>query len=398
MLQTIEYCTNALSASFTGLGLFASLGNHDFYPTDQANVSMPLYASVAQLWLASGFLPQDQVELFGQGGYYAKRLNAQYDVLSLNTILWYAANKAALSLGPDPVGQFAWLQKALKELRSARRRALIIGHVPPGFWETDGQHYHDAFNEKFLSIVEEYHDVIGAMFYGHEHSDNIRLLASASSDSVVPVPIYLAPAVTPWTFDLTSAYPPTNNPSIRVYHAPLDGNATVSHYSQVYAPLEEANAVGELSWKVLYDSLGAYGTSDLSRVALAIATESTATGATLAAQNSSGSSGDIETAYGKTFARYWSYNLAGVYPVSGNGTRPCDLACFGLNLCAMAALRSAQHDTCLKDPQGFVKKIFTARQAKARRRDYLIGIGTIIAINSSKGQGTKSNPAKRMKR
>lgn len=70
------------------------------------------------------------------------------------------------------------------------------------------------FNDKYLSLLSNYSDVIHIQLYGHHHTDTFKIIRDDIGD---PVGFgLLAPAVTPWRSTLA---PETgaNNPGIRLF-------------------------------------------------------------------------------------------------------------------------------------------------------------------------------------
>jgi len=57
-------------------------------------------------------------------------------------------------------------------------QVLIVGHVPPGvFGRGSGVSWmRPAFNERFVGLLRQYHSVIVAAIFGHEHTDAFRVV------------------------------------------------------------------------------------------------------------------------------------------------------------------------------------------------------------------------------
>ena len=57
-------------------------------------------------------------------------------------------------------------------------QVLLSGHVPPGY-EPKGSSinwYHPAFNQRFLSLIQQYSGIIVGLIFGHEHKDNLHIV------------------------------------------------------------------------------------------------------------------------------------------------------------------------------------------------------------------------------
>lgn len=385
-LSAIAFCTNAIADALGSRSdnLVAAIGNHDFFPSDQAQGSMQLYKEISALWSSRGFLRTDAERAdFETGGYYARTMTTSpIKVISLNTILWYLENKAVNpSAHPDPAGQFAWLEMQLSTTHAqGRYKVYVIGHVPPGWWESGGDpHLHPEYNDRLVGILARYHanGLIKGCFFGHEHSDTFRLISqpppppppSAPTSTTTPLPtaalgvIFLAPAVTPWTFERTGATPPANNPGIRTYRAQFDG--TVENFAQSMAVLSEANEINETRWFQEYSSVDAYNST--------VENPGVGWGQALLRLAEGGNTS-------VAFQRYWSHYLVSMY---APGVRPCDLDCFTNNICAQAALIQAHRALCLADPLAFVKSLVQREgpsPALARKPMGAIIVGSMFAV------------------
>ena len=125
----------------------------------------------------------------------------------------------------DPLGQFEWLEDALKNARKGNKTVLLFAHIPPGKFERFYQYFSEesqqgypwlkpSYNEKLLEILIAYSDIIPIQLYGHHHTDTFKLIKDKNG-KVVSVGL-LAPAVTPW---ISTLAPETggNNPSLRLF-------------------------------------------------------------------------------------------------------------------------------------------------------------------------------------
>lgn len=56
-------------------------------------------------------------------------------------------------------------------------QVLISAHVPYGVGALgDYVHMYQPYNERFLTLVKEYSDIIMGSFFGHEHNDAYKLV------------------------------------------------------------------------------------------------------------------------------------------------------------------------------------------------------------------------------
>ncbi|RUS80810.1 hypothetical protein EGW08_011431, partial [Elysia chlorotica] len=180
-LKIIKNVTDLLEESLPGIPVYASLGNHDFYPSDQAEGNeSEIYREVGGMW-EDWISSQGQVDRFEKGGFYAKTLDAapKVRVLALNTNLYFTSNDKTAEMA-DPGGQFAWLEQQLKDARSNGHKVIITGHVPPAPL-TRGlvNWFYAAHKTRLVNILLDYSDVIAATHFGHDHQDGFKIIQNS---------------------------------------------------------------------------------------------------------------------------------------------------------------------------------------------------------------------------
>jgi len=76
----------------------------------------------------------------------------------------------------DPCFQFEWLKKVLTQARASNEQIMILGHVPPGYFEraVNMTWFYPYFNKIYHSIVRENCDIIVGQVFAHQHSDSVR--------------------------------------------------------------------------------------------------------------------------------------------------------------------------------------------------------------------------------
>ena len=114
------------------------------------------------------FIKEEQAQKdFGFCGYYKKHMpKLNMDILALNTNLYYRTKNTEL----DPCGQFTWLSSQLQDAEKYKRKVLITGHVPPGFYErtnigpffdqidhTQPEHQGDMKNQYYADVSNNRH-------------------------------------------------------------------------------------------------------------------------------------------------------------------------------------------------------------------------------------------------
>jgi len=112
---------------------FVALGNHDSYPNDQWDFAAKHTYQPEQgvRDLLSKWVPADQMDLYQEHGYYAKRipeLNAR--LLSINTGSCDFHNDFIWGAGSDANQQIDFLRENLVEAESLGEFAIFLGHIP----------------------------------------------------------------------------------------------------------------------------------------------------------------------------------------------------------------------------------------------------------------------------
>jgi hypothetical protein len=111
-----------------------SIGNNDVLPSyelvlNASNGSTPMLKQIADAW--ANELSQDEYIQLARGGFFQREIVPGIVLLSLNTLLYSVLLKPSPSASPDPGFQFAWLTEALSNVRTQRKKAIIVGHIPP---------------------------------------------------------------------------------------------------------------------------------------------------------------------------------------------------------------------------------------------------------------------------
>lgn len=238
-----------------GVKIYPAIGNHEAVPVNQFPVmdglgadSYFLYKFMAKQW--GKWLPSPATSSVRRVGYYAVDHSSKLKIITLNNNMCYTLNFYLLldPLDNDPNGMLKWLVSELQDAENRGMRALLVSHVPPG-----GTDCYKHWSDQFYRIVQRYHRVIAAQFYGHTHFDEFQLFYSdhiKSKDTAVSM-AYLAPSIT--TFGGL-------NPGFRIYK--VDGDSyDVMDFTQYYADLgqkEAWDASGPV-WEPLYRARETYG-------------------------------------------------------------------------------------------------------------------------------------------
>jgi hypothetical protein len=331
--------------------IIAALGNHNVFPVDQApfppmEAARALYGELFSIWREHGILGPEHNATFLKGGYY--RTDAGHvTVLSLNTILWYDRNALVSDADEDPAEQLAWLEAQLADVRGAGGVAHIIGHVPPGYVSATGSlMMRSSFNDRFLTLLRLFNEVVKCSFFGHLHSDSFRLFPTSNDDYML---LLLAPSVTPWANGWVPLDPGgllhSNNPGVRMMDVASDGS--VEGFVQWSLDLEAANA-GKPAWVPEYTAGGrARDFFDL-----------------LVSMSSPES---------LAFKTYFARKLVMTYPV---GKRLCGESCWGQEICSIAVgmSKTGEWDACIHNPGAWLRTLPNLRERDEQARGLVIAI------------------------
>ncbi|KPI82834.1 hypothetical protein ABL78_8154 [Leptomonas seymouri] len=167
-----------------------ALGNNDvvpnyFFALDSSMSEQELFQRV-QAMETVGLLTSSEAGVMAKCGYYTHEM-ATVNVIVLHTLLWTFRLRPELSDSiSDPCNQFAFLESELQKVRSSGKRAIILGHIPPGlntfnvlrggfntlerdiFWKPEYQRSYDA-------IIYAYRDVVTVQIYGHTHRFTLQV-------------------------------------------------------------------------------------------------------------------------------------------------------------------------------------------------------------------------------
>ncbi|KAF8560146.1 sphingomyelin phosphodiesterase [Imleria badia] len=194
--------------------VYATLGNHDSYPSDlAASYSLGgelgqqfgwLYDHITALWNYEGWLPEDSVEY--SRAHYAAYMVKRTDglrIISLNTNLWYRSNyfNYINASDPDTSGMMRFLTDELQDAEDAGDRVWIIGHVFSGW---DGSNSLMNPTNLFYQIVDRFSPhVIANIFWGHSHEDQLSIFytnnATVMNTDTAQTLSWTGPSVTPLT-------------------------------------------------------------------------------------------------------------------------------------------------------------------------------------------------------
>ncbi|CAD5116213.1 DgyrCDS5129 [Dimorphilus gyrociliatus] len=271
--EIIFNLTDVIERYFPDVQCYSALGNHDWSPKSQLPpYSAPLYTELGQRW-NMWLKTQDSVDTFKEAGFYKLKVpNSNFTMIVLNTNFYYQSNKLTTGSNwqPDPAGQFSWLDRTLQDIREKGKKAVLLGHVPPGQFEKHREKnwFDEIHNKIFVRLLQKYSNIISAVHMAHHHTDSFRIILSADKAEVVSS-ILLNSAITPWETTLPGVIGGTgNNPAIRLIKYDRNTGTTLD-YHQFYLDLKKANDDNKPNWKSLYNFTDLYKLSSASHEQMA---------------------------------------------------------------------------------------------------------------------------------
>mmetsp|Transcript_4769 Transcript_4769/g.11893 ORF Transcript_4769/g.11893 Transcript_4769/m.11893 type:complete len:526 (-) Transcript_4769:132-1709(-) len=199
------------------LPIVADIGNNDVTPDYYIDLVDP---SETLEIVTNGYqefldFKKEERSTFLRGGYFARNVTDKLTIISLNTnfysLFHSPVNQNSGNINgtsppfPDPLGQFAWLEKQLEIAHIAQRKVYILGHIPPAMGTfRHAQLWQEYYLEKYYSVLSKYHPIntnddgmIQGQFFGHLHSDEFRLVNHGDTPSDRQWPLLITSSVTP---------------------------------------------------------------------------------------------------------------------------------------------------------------------------------------------------------
>ena len=186
--------------SNNGLGCAVALGNNDVH-TIGRNDSLALtvglddpsrYAWQAAAVAAMCGLSDEEAASFRRGGFYARGAPGGPRLAVLNTAPYNTApaygTPLNVTLHPDPLDQFAWLEAELTRAAARRTPLLILGHMPPvlDFYDR-APIWQEAYAERYWELLKRHSNAVAGQFFGHTHKAQFRVWGGVPAEEQAPL-------------------------------------------------------------------------------------------------------------------------------------------------------------------------------------------------------------------
>ena len=233
------------------------LGNNDSYAGDYKIIPQGQFLEDTTMLFYNTFLLEKPSfsafsSTYQAGGYYKYEPFSASDLtlICLNTVMfskhWTAPEDENDQNAPEK--QLDWLQETLISAQKADKKAWLLTHIPTGvsaygtidsYMDKQG-HISDAsmmwkskYQARFLDIISEYGENLEAVFAGHTHMDEYRIIKSVESKNKEL--IFITPAVSPLF---------GNNPAFKIFSFSAT-NFTFKDYQTLAYPLTNSSQTFE---------------------------------------------------------------------------------------------------------------------------------------------------------
>lgn len=180
MFAKIETDGNFSDPAFAG-----AFGNNDvvpdyYYSQTEKKSQEELEERVEAMQL-EGLLSSGESDRMKTCGFYTHE-TPEVNIIVLHTLLWaHTLTPPLSSIEMDPCGQFAFLREQLKLTAQSGKRAMIVGHIPPGLdvykvlskgsftAESSDMYWKLEYQSTYDDIIKNYAATVNIQLFGHTH-------------------------------------------------------------------------------------------------------------------------------------------------------------------------------------------------------------------------------------
>ena len=194
--KTITFLTRRVREQFPDIPIYPALGNVDSYCGDyQLQPKGEFLRRTANTWKALVHRSNDEqafMQTFPTGGYYAASApgTSKHRIIILNTVFLSTDYRNQCGDPKDDPGgdQLRWLAAQLSDAAAKGDKVWLLYHIPYGIDAYNSviaaggkavekviSLWQPHYTERFLSLLDQYHDTILSMLAGHTHMDYFRL-------------------------------------------------------------------------------------------------------------------------------------------------------------------------------------------------------------------------------
>jgi sphingomyelin phosphodiesterase len=138
-MDTLETLMQLVKLHFPATPVLPSVGNHDTFPCDQFSINQTdVYASIASTW--SLFLSPAALQTVTQGAFYSTLIAPGLRAIALNS-MWGDPIDFWVSIGNvTNTQERKFVESQLQNARQNKEKVMLLGHIPIGVVDTDGNH------------------------------------------------------------------------------------------------------------------------------------------------------------------------------------------------------------------------------------------------------------------
>ncbi|MCK4152319.1 hypothetical protein HFK88_08760 [Ralstonia pseudosolanacearum] len=265
VLKTIRYVAMGLKARFPDVPVVATLGNNDSFCGDyQIEPSSEfLYDLTATMAEAAG--SPAGFSAYPELGAYViphPRTARHYFVVLENTFLSAKyRNTCGLTYTNPSQALLLWLESTLYRMKRENATATLVMHIPSGidaysstracgFSSSPVPYFAAGSGDALANILQRYPDQVRAIFTGHSHMDDFRVLSDSGGKPFAYERVI--PSVTPFF---------RNNPGYQIYSYERATGAPLDYWARTYAASGQSNT---RAWRWEYGFQQAYNVGELS--------------------------------------------------------------------------------------------------------------------------------------
>jgi len=254
--KTLSFLVSRFTFYFPDTPVLFCLGNTDSHEGDYRVTDHSSFFKASAPLLGQGLLKTGQdftsfAATYLRGGYFETRLLGRKNlrVLSLNSV-FFSRKAPETSLVPA-AEQLEWLEDQIDQATRCKEKVWVVMHIPPGIsvYSTLQKNPGPTVPEKPVLLLNQTHleplkqiltrheNTVTALFAGHIHRNDFRLLRTDAGPSAV---VLVAAAVSP-VFD--------NNPVFRVVQVDPAG-FTIADMEEWYLDLSAGKWQQGAGWDI----------------------------------------------------------------------------------------------------------------------------------------------------
>ncbi|VEN41642.1 unnamed protein product [Callosobruchus maculatus] len=180
--------------SFPNIPVLPMFGNHEPAPVNQyppTGVDLQfgpkhylsqqwLYTLASKLWRP--WLPPSALKTVRKQGYYSYTYNSQLKIIALNNNVCYFLNWWLLYNTTYINEQLDFLRNEMEDSEAKGQFVHIITHVPTGNGECV-----QPWERSFVALVQRFAHIIVGQFYGHTHTDELKMFYDEKTGEAINV-------------------------------------------------------------------------------------------------------------------------------------------------------------------------------------------------------------------